>query len=278
MNAKTTFLGLLAIAGTTMSSCDDNDNWSPEQQITSAFETLYPNATRVEWDRERDYFVADFMSDNLYREAWFNTTGQWMLTETDIHPADLPKAIQDSFNASEYKEWRIEDADLLERPELEDIYVLDIERGEQELDLHYLANGTLLRSSNEKGDAHHTPSSLPSEIRTHIESNFPGARLLDYDIERNGYEVDILHDQKYKDVHFDNQHQWLYTTWDIRSVGDIAEEAVRAAIDTYMAGNGYDRVDDIEYRESPSSKYYAVEFEAGKKEERVNFALDGTRL
>ena len=127
MNARITFLSMLAIAGTAMTSCnDDDDKWSPEQQITSAFEARYPNASRVEWERERDYYVADFWLDNQEKEAWFTSDGQWLLTETDIPLADLPQAIQESFNASEYKDWRIEDVDKLERPDMDDIYVLDI--------------------------------------------------------------------------------------------------------------------------------------------------------
>ena len=89
--------------------------------------------------------------------------------------------------------------------------------------------------------------------------------------------MDILHDQKYKDVHFDTSNNWTHTTWDIRDENEVEAQA-REAIDEYMSTNNYIYIDDVDYYESPSAKYYIVEFEVGEREDRVKFALDGTIL
>ena len=84
----------------------------------------YPNAQRVDWELQRDHYVADFRDNNIEKEAWFNTKGEWVMTESDIPFEDLPQAIQTAFGESEYKDWRVDDVDMLERVEMETMYVI----------------------------------------------------------------------------------------------------------------------------------------------------------
>ena len=39
--------------------------------------------------------------------------------------------------------------------------------------------------------------------------------MLEFDQEKNGFEVDILHNNIYKDVYFNTENQWISTEWDI---------------------------------------------------------------
>ena len=68
-----------------------------------------------------------------------------MLTETDLPYNALPQTVKNSFEASLYAKWKIDDVDMLERPDAGTIYVLDVENGEQDADLHYTEGGILIK-------------------------------------------------------------------------------------------------------------------------------------
>ena len=57
----------------------------------------------------------------------------------------MPQTVKNSFEASLYAKWKIDDVDMLERPDAGTIYVLDVENGEQDADLHYTEGGILIK-------------------------------------------------------------------------------------------------------------------------------------
>lgn len=125
MKTRMTIFASLLLAGFTFTSCDDNDdNYTPDEKIVNVLYEKYPNAQRVDWELQHDHYVADFYDNNIEKEAWFNTKGEWVMTESDILFENLPKAIQTAFGESEYKDWRVDDVDMLERVEMETMYVL----------------------------------------------------------------------------------------------------------------------------------------------------------
>ena len=123
-------------------------NISAEAQ--QAFSAKYPSATNVEWENKNGYSVADFRSDNRDRSAWFDSFGSWYMTETEIRFSDLPQAVQNAFNASEYATWRVDDVDMLERQGVETVYVIEAETyqngDDTSVDLYYSADGVLVRT------------------------------------------------------------------------------------------------------------------------------------
>ena len=83
---------------------------------------------------------------------------------------------------------------MLERPDAGTIYVLDVENGEQDADLHYTEGGILIKEVTDgNGDNEHRPSVTPSAIKELISEMYPGATILEIDTEAKGTEVDILH-------------------------------------------------------------------------------------
>lgn len=292
MKARITFLSMMAVAGLFMTSCDDDDDdkWKPDYQITSAFEQRYPNASRVEWEREAgNYYVADFRESNVDKEAWFTSDGTWVMTETDVRPADLPEVIRTALNATEYTEangWRIDDVDKLERFEMETIYILDVEQRSTDIDmdLYFTEDGTFIKAiSDESGNqGQYVPGSPSNEAKDFITEQYPNATITDYDSDLNGYEVDILHEGISKEVHFDAQYTWQYTSWDIwyRDLGNngITETSVKTTIETLLNGDysAY-RVDDVDYREnSNGTDTYVVELERnGYQDVKIAIDLEG---
>ena len=110
MKTRMTIFASLLLAGFAFTSCDDdNDNYTPDEKIVNVLYEKYPNAQRIDWELQHDHYVADFYDNNIEKEAWFNTKGEWVMTESDILFKNLPEAVQTAFNESDYKNWKIED-------------------------------------------------------------------------------------------------------------------------------------------------------------------------
>lgn len=139
------FMLLAFLGAVSLQSCDnDDDSVTVSPQLQKALADKYPGATRIEWEPEAGYYVADFWYNNYESSAWFATDGTWHMTETDILYNDLPNAVQTTFK-KDYSAWRVDDVDKIERPDAETVYVIEVEKGNQELHLHYSPDGVQIQ-------------------------------------------------------------------------------------------------------------------------------------
>ena len=86
---------------------------------------------------------------------------------------------------------------------------------------------------------------LNSAVIEFIDSRYQGAKLRSSEFESNGLlEVEILHEGKVKDLYFDSQSKWVYTSWDVRQneLPQVVKSAVAEAYPEY-------RIDDIDFIE-----------------------------
>ena len=267
MKTRTTIFTSLLLAVFALTSCNDTDgdNYIPDEKIVNVLHEKYPNAQRVEWKKKNDHYIADFREDHIKKEAWITTTGEWIMTESDILFKDLPEAVKTAFNQTEYKDWEVEDVDRLERLEMETIYVVEVEQGKQEFELSYIEDGTLIKIVEDVDDDNkHQPTLVPEILEKFINENYSGAKIMDIDIEKGITEIDVLHDTKIKEIHFNNANEWLYTTWEVREaeIQDIANKV--------RNDNPDFEIDDIDYKEdADGSKMYIFELEKGKQEKYV---------
>lgn len=141
-------LSILALCGLfAFTSCDDDDNnYLPDQTVTKAFDEKYPGVGKVEWETKSGYEVADFHLSGNKAEAWFDNKGNWVMTKTEINFGLLPEPVRLSLNGGEYKNWKPTDFDKLERSNAATVYVIEVEQGEQEVDLYYTEDGVLLKA------------------------------------------------------------------------------------------------------------------------------------
>ena len=154
---KKLFLSL-AVCAAFFTSCDDDSVMNQSAEIESSFSMKYPNASKVEWEKEGIYSVAEFNIDLMEADAWFDTNAKWVMTETDITPQMLPEEVTKAIQTSEYATWRIDDVDLIERPDLENIYIVEVELGKIDKDLHYTAAGKFLKAdSNDNSHMEYLP-------------------------------------------------------------------------------------------------------------------------
>ena len=54
------------------------------KQVRQAFETMFPGATHVEWDKEFSSYTANFYHEGHKKEALFDKEGNWMRSKTEL--------------------------------------------------------------------------------------------------------------------------------------------------------------------------------------------------
>ncbi len=274
---KTKLLLLAALLlGLAIAGCSDDDN-NPNPgnpAVESAFVEKYPGAVRVDWEMKGAYYIVDFWQNNQELEAWFGANGEWYYTKTDVAFDQLPEAVKTAFNQSEYATWHIDDIDMVERNGMEAVYVLEVEQGKQEYDLYYTGDGTLVKAIVDTDNNNsYLPTDLSASINSYIATNYPSAKIVEVDVEKNGnYEIDIINNGKHLELQFTTTGDWAYTKTENLLQSEVPQNVLTAIQSSY---SGY-RIDDIDYYETPTDSYYFFELESGSIEVDAKVMLDGT--
>lgn len=278
------FTLLLALgAAWSLQSCDNDDDGSinVHTELQNAFSEKYPNVANVRWESKAGYYVADF-HDGYEASAWFAQNGEWQMTETDVPFDALPQAVITEFGKSEYKNgsgWLVDDVDKLERKGLETVYVIEVERQNEERDLYYSEEGVLIKTIvdvDDDRDDQYLPVQLTDAMKNILNEKYPGASILEVDIEndRNDWdygftEVDIFHEGKHKDVRFNQNGAWYSTSWDVRR--NELPEAVESTLAAQINANAGYHFDDAEHIEEAAgnAKYYRIELEKDNSQDII---------
>lgn len=114
-------------------------------------------------------------------------------------------------------------------------------------------------------------SLIEPDIVDYIETEYRGATIHSTEYDNYGlYEVEIRHNSIIKEVYFDSDNNWVYTTWDVR-VADLPA-AVKDAITEKYPGF---RIDDVDFVERVGKSYYKVELEKGELEQTIYVSKNG---
>lgn len=268
-----------------MTSCSDNDDLSPNpvpenipKEVILEFNQRYPTATNVTWSIKDTYVVADFyLADTRAgghepnSTAWFSMTGHWNMTETEISYQQLPAAVKAAFEAGPYANCRIDDEiDKLQRSDNnETLYIIEVslrEEGvETEVDLYYTEEGILIkeiRDAKTDDDYHeYLPQQPEGNIQKWLDENFPNARIVDYERESDGTEVEIIADGLKREILFDKRQEWVYTKtkYERRDLSQIPGNI----LDFLRTSSHYtndNAIDDVEkYETRDNGTYYCFE-------------------
>lgn len=142
-------------------ACGQRDT-DTQRCVQEKFNQMYPQATRLEWEKEKKYYTIDFEEDRIDKEAWFNSDCEWRMTESDVSYQNLPQPIQNAINSGNYSTWRVEDIDYIERSDRAPFYAVEIELGEKERILLFDADGNLLKDINERDESYKNPDKTPN--------------------------------------------------------------------------------------------------------------------
>lgn len=273
---------LAALSLCLFQSCDNDDNEPVPGYVNAvtkaAFDEKYPSAKDVEWETRNDYIIVDFKQDKIEKEAWFDNNGGWYMTETDIPFAQLPEAVKTAFQQSEYAAWKVDDVDMIERKDAETVYVLEVEQGNNDIDLYYSPDGILVKTvvdtDADDGYEGFIPSQPSSSVDAYLKEHYPAARIVDIDRENGMTEVEILDGMVYRELLFDNGGAWVQTKTELRS--SALPEAVAAAIRTSQYASY--RIDDVDFIQTPAGEWYLIELESGNREVKLRIDAAGTIL
>lgn len=276
---KYTFL-LPILAIFNLWSCDDNDSVTPNPEAVKALETKYPQASRVEWETQNSYLVAEFIYNRQSVKAWFDRQGKWYLSETNLDsPDQLPEKVQQAIAESDYASWNVDNIDQLERSEAETVYVIEVKNNHQEFDLYYSSDGILIKAVPDD-DCDDYENYLPgtailsSEIKTFIATRYPESRIIESKMEHSRLEVEIIHENRGKEIWFQLTGEWISTHYDV-----FWNEVPVKVTESLTQSNYRDYcIDDIEYYETPRGNYYLFELEKGNTEVALSIDLEGNIL
>lgn len=134
--------------------CSDNDDdydVNPSkvpQEVKTSFESMFPNARVVDWEKIVPWYVADFDDNTFDKDAWFTDGGVWVMTQTDYGSITtfLPVEVQNAFQQSQYSSWIVDDVDMYERV-ADTFYTIEVETaGPGDVTLFYSPDGSLINT------------------------------------------------------------------------------------------------------------------------------------
>ena len=259
-----------------MTACDkDDDNFVPETIVRSAFNEMYPDAKRVEWENKLNYAVAEFNDNGKDVEVWFETGGIWLLTERDINVSDLPEAVKQSINAGKYAGWRIDEANYLERKDMEPVYVVDVEKGDNEVSLYYSVDGKLLKEVADGYYQQAVPTPVNPNITDIVSSQYPSAKIVEVDVEPNAIEVDLIEGNLYFTMILDKEYNWVQTEYDTEWTRVPDAVKVSFAEDGYTFNASEDEATMI--IRADESIVYQIELDREPQDLILYYTSDGVR-
>lgn len=145
MKWKMYLMAVLMVAFVTVSCSDDDDNFSVNDvpaKVMDAFKTKYPN-TMAHWEKERGKIKAEFVVNGQEAEAWYETDGTWIGTETNFR-GSFPEPVQNYINTN-YAGYTVDYADWIETPTL-NYFDIELEMlAKPDVRLLIKEDGTLVR-------------------------------------------------------------------------------------------------------------------------------------
>ena len=267
-----------------VSCSDDNDgpnggNGTVPQAVLDAFQSQY-GQTRAEWSVKDGYAVAEFTGESGETTAWYALDdARWGMTETEIPYSALPQAIQSAIEESAYVDWTPDhEVDVLDRNGSEMLYVIEMKNGGVEVDLYYTEEGILVNEyvdSDGKGNdySNYLPQTPVASASDWIEQNFPGARIVDVDVERNGTEIEIIQNGMKHEIWFDSSSAWVSTKTEYERYN--IPEIVRTFVETNYSNY---HIDDVDHYETATDSYYCVEIEREDYEKKIYLNEQGEEI
>lgn len=254
-------------------SCNKDEDYTPNSNVVNAFNNRFPDAKDVSWKIKAGYHMADFINGSYEAEAWYDDSGNWIATETELPFKSLPMPVQESFNFSKYKTWTIDNVSKLEREQAPmPLYIIEAENNKMEVTLSYAAEGKLVKETVGKDDEGFQPITIPTAIKEYITKNYPGATILDYDRVNTEFEVEILHNFMYIEVLFDKNNQWISSSWP--TTFGLLPEVISSAYNASEYANNYE-IDEILQVEKPTGTFFQFELEQNDNDILVTFNAEG---
>jgi hypothetical protein len=87
--------------------------------VKQVFDKQYPEAKEVDWKGGLDNHTVTYKLNDKKYKSLYTKDGSWVSTETDVKFENLPKSVQLSFGASNYKAWIVKECFEIIKPRAE---------------------------------------------------------------------------------------------------------------------------------------------------------------
>lgn len=291
----------------TLTACSDDEKDIPTvcpgssvpENVVKSFVQIYGDVKDVQWQFVNNYHVANFngapltKSDSYTTSAWFTPEGKHCQVDQDILFKHLPEAVKkgfDQYAKKFYPDWKVDECEVVSRTDMGLIYVIEIEKGEQERELSFSENGDFLKDVLDDDDENDFifPIVVPNDLKEAVMALFPESKdlsILEIEVDDDEIEVDVLEGTRHKEVTFSKSMKWISTEYKVtmNEASSLMNPAVMKKLITMASAAGIDITDpfvqqkmEIEVIEHAlKGTYFEVEIEIGNKELEVIIDKDG---
>ena len=279
---------------------EGSDATKVPQVVKDEFNRLYKDVTVLKWDRVKDYHVARFngnisRGDSYASSAWFTSDGRHCQSEQEVEFNELPAMVREGFMMYKermYPTWTVDDCEVLMRPGMGVVFVVEIEKGELEREISLSEYGDILKdvADDDDEDAEDilpvvVPEDLKVALRKLFPADFESLKIMEVEFDEDEISVDVLKGTSHWEIEFDLKYQWVSSEYEI-SVDELLGLLEKEFTDTkdhllqLMEKYQVDLLDpmvqkhmEIEVEEHfKKGKSYSIEIDLGKTE--LEFHID----
>lgn len=117
----------------------------PQSQVPSvvvnAFQSKFPNADDVDWEKEGKLFKVDFEIGSRDHDLWIDNSGNIKKHKEELNKSDLPAAVAEKIK-NEFKEYSIDDVDKIEA-DGKVSYLVELDGKDGDRDVSFSEDGTV---------------------------------------------------------------------------------------------------------------------------------------
>lgn len=257
---KTNGLMLLIVTMVAMVGCSKNNSHVefPSREAETAFQTKYPGASSVEWERAGVFQKVEFVWNAVEYDAWYTASGIWLQTEYTMSYANVPDAVKE--NASNDINYPAESwipqnsVEVVERLNYPLWYEVELKKGNEEVSIW--ADAEAFRHYTATADM--DSDELPSAIRSFLTLRYANALVTEgMQLTDGSYVVYLLSGNEPKQVYFTSSQEWNYTEWPVLA-GSLPQ-----AVQTVLGGEAYKdySIKSVEYQQYTDKSYYHIVLE-----------------
>ncbi len=148
MNNHKLVFGLVLTISIFLSACSGAQSIKQSEVPTAvmkAFQEKFSQAKSVAWEKESETELeAEFKLNGDEMSANFAQDGTWLETESEIKQKDLPEAVKSTLKR-EFADYEVEECEKVATPEQAEAYELELEKGENTIEVVMDKNGTVLK-------------------------------------------------------------------------------------------------------------------------------------
>src|ERR1700741_3095900 len=122
-----------------------NESAVPEA-VKQSFAAKHPGMKATQWELDNGKYEVDFYKEKIKYIAVFEPAGKWLITGTELKKEDVPKNIMNHIMTGEYKDWKFNQARVVETADVPKEIIVEVEKGLDDTMLYYDADGSFLRA------------------------------------------------------------------------------------------------------------------------------------